>query len=201
MDYFPNVDGVVHFAREVFPRLRRRFPAIELMVVGRAPVAAVRDLGELPGVQVTGAVGDVRPFLSRAWLFVAPLRIAQGLQNKVLEAMASDLPVVCTERVLAGLAEGGFRHGRELLIAATDEAMERAVSSLIENAETRERLADGARQRLLATYRWPPLLDRFEELVGAVARPPVGSPLPPEVRGREDAAPPLAAAAREGRRA
>ena len=102
----------------------QRYPELELLIVGRAPVPAVRDLGELPGVQVTGAVGDVRPFLARAWMFVAPLRIAQGVQNKVLEAMASNVPVVCSERVLAGLADGGFRSGRDLLAAASDEEME-----------------------------------------------------------------------------
>jgi len=179
MDYFANVDGVVHFVREVFPRLRRRVPDVELLVVGRSPVPAVRDLGELPGVQVTGAVGDVRPFLARAWAFVAPLRIAQGVQNKVLEAMASNLPVVCSERVLAGVADGGFRSGRDLLAAGSDDEMENAVAALIADPALRERLAASARQRLLATYRWGSSLDRLEELVGAASRPPAGSPLPP----------------------
>ncbi len=202
MDYFANVDGVTHFAREIFPRLRRRYPEIELLIVGRSPAAAVRDLGEIPGVQVTGAVGDVRPFLARAWVFVAPLRIAQGVQNKVLEAIASSLPVVCTERVLAGLADGGFRSGRDLLAASTDEGMERAVAALIDDERERERLAGCARQRLLATYRWAPNLDRFEELIGAVARPPAGSPVLPAAdrRDGEDAAAP-AAPARGARRA
>lgn len=185
MDYFANVDGVVHFARKVFPRLRQRFPDVELLVVGRSPVPAVRDLGELPGVQVTGAVGDVRPFLARAWVFVAPLRIAQGVQNKALEAMASDLPVVCSERVLAGLSDGGFRSGRDLLAAASNDEMEHAIASLIEDAAARDRLAECARQRLAASYRWAPNVERFEELVGAIARPPAGSPLPLEIQRSE----------------
>lgn len=197
MDYFANVDGVVHFARHVFPRLRARYPELELLVVGRSPVAAVRDLGELPGVQVTGAVGDVRPFLARAWVFVAPLRIAQGVQNKVLEAIASNVPVVCSERVLAGLADGGFRSGRDVLAAASDEGMERAIAALIDDEGERGRLAEAARQRLLATYRWAPNLEGFEDLVGAAARPPAGSSLPPP----EPAALPTTAAARGARRA
>jgi sugar transferase (PEP-CTERM/EpsH1 system associated) len=200
MDYFANVDGVVHFSRQVFPRLRQRFPDLELLVVGRSPTAAVRDLGDLPGVQVTGAVGDVRPFLARAWAFVAPLRIAQGVQNKVLEAIASNLPVVCSERVLAGLSDGGFRSGRDLLAASSNEEMERAVASLIEDPQARERLAANARQRLLATYRWGANLDRLEELVGASARPPAGGPLPAEGRRQEEGSEP-AAAAGEARRA
>ena len=205
MDYFANVDGVVHFARHVFPRLRARYPEIELLVVGRAPVAAVRDLGELPGVQVTGAVGDVRPFLARAWVFVAPLRIAQGVQNKVLEAIASNVPVVCSERVLAGLADGGFRSGRDVLAAASDEGMERAIATLIDDEGVRGRRAERARQRLLATDRWAPNLESFEDLVGSAARPPAGSSLPPpEPRGAEGAADPATlptAAARGARRA
>ena len=198
MDYFANVDGVVHFARKVFPRLRQRFPEIQLLVVGRSPVPSVRDLGELPGVQVTGAVGDVRPFLARAWVFVAPLRIAQGVQNKVLEAMAAELPVVCSERVLAGLSDGGFRSGRDLMAASSDDEMERAVAALIEDAGARDRLAEHARQRLCASYRWAPNVERFEELVGAVARPPAGSPLPAEAWRREhDAGMPSAAGPEE----
>ena len=196
MDYFANVDGVVHFAREVFPRLRQRFPDLEFVVVGRSPAPAVRALGELPGVQVTGAVGDVRPFLARAWAFVAPLRIAQGVQNKVLEAMASNLPVAVSDRVLAGLSDGGFRSGRDLLAASSDEEMERAVATLVEDPAAGERLAEHARQRLLATYRWASNLDRFEDLVGASARPPAGSPLPREAREEGETVPAVPGKAR-----
>lgn len=180
MDYFANVDGVVHFARRVFPRLRERFPELELLVVGRSPAPAVRALGDLPGVLVTGAVGDVRPFLARAWVFVAPLRIAQGVQNKVLEAMASNLPVVCSDRVHAGVSEGGFRHGRDLLAASTDGEMVEAVASLLEDPDARDRFAECAYQRLVASYRWAPNLERFEELIAGVARP--AGPVPVEER-------------------
>lgn len=171
MDYFANVDAMVHFARRVFPRLRERFPDLELLVVGRSPSPAVRRLGDLPGVQVTGAVGDVRPFLTRAWVFVAPLRIAQGVQNKVLEAMASNLPVVCTERVHAGISEGGFRHERDLLVAGTDEEMESCLGFLLADETARVRLAESARQRLLGAYRWGANMERFEDLIGSTARP------------------------------
>jgi polysaccharide biosynthesis protein PslH len=178
MDYFANVDGVTFFAREIFPRLRRRFADLEMVIVGRSPVPAVRALGELPGISVTGAVGDVRPFLARSWVFVAPLRIAQGVQNKVLEAMAMDVPVVCSDRVLAGLSEGGFQHGRDLLAAPLSEgtadgaeSFASCVATLLEDAETRARLAASARQRLAVSYRWSTNLDRFEEILAAAARP------------------------------
>lgn len=170
MDYFANIDGVVHFSRNVMPRLRLRFPDLEFLIVGRSPAPAVRALSELPGVYVTGAVGDVRPFLERAWAFVAPLRIAQGVQNKVLEAMSMNLPVVCTDRVFAGLSEGGFRHGRDLLAAADDEGLEACITSLLEDASMRDGLAECARQRLSISYRWATNMDRFEEVLTSAAR-------------------------------
>lgn len=172
MDYFANVDGMVHFSRNLFPRLRQRFPDLELLIVGRSPAPAVRALDELSGVHVTGAVGDVRPFLARAWAFVAPLRIAQGVQNKVLEAMAMNVPVVCTDRVFAGLSEGGFRHGRDLLAASSDQGLEDSLASLLGDAQARASLAEHARRRLSLSYRWTTNMDRFEEiLVGAVRKP------------------------------
>jgi hypothetical protein len=104
--------------------------------------------------------------------------------------------------VLAGLADGGFRSGRDVLAASSDEGMERAVALLIDDERERERLAGNARQRLLATYRWAPNLDQFEELVGSSARPPAGSlPLPAEARPAADAAAESPAAARGARRA
>ena len=169
MDYFANVDGVVHFARTILPRLRLRFPEIELLIVGRSPAGKVRELAELPGVHVTGAVGDVRPFLARAWVFVAPLRIARGVQNKVLEAMASNLPVVCSERVLAGLSEGGFENGKDLLASADDAGIELAITALLEDPGLRERMAAAARGRLSGAYRWATNLKRFEDLLLDVA--------------------------------
>ena len=175
MDYFANVDGVVHFSRGVFSRLRQRFPDLELLIVGRSPAPAVRALDELPGVHVTGAVGDVRPFLARAWAFVAPLRIAQGVQNKVLEAMAMNVPVVCTDKVFLGLSEGSFRHGRDLLVASTDAGLEESLASLLGDAQARAHLAESARRRLSITYRWTSSMDRFEEILAGAVRKPAPS--------------------------
>lgn len=177
MDYFANVDGVVRFARRVLPRLRERFPEIELLIVGRSPAREVRDLADLPGVHVTGAVGDVRPFLARAWVFVAPLRIARGVQNKVLEAMASNLPVVCSDPVLSGLSEGGFESGRDLLSGADDAGLELAVRALLEDAALRARLAESARGRLDGAYRWASNMRRFEDLLLEVAGGPLKAPV------------------------
>jgi glycosyltransferase involved in cell wall biosynthesis len=88
MDYPPNIDAAVRFTNEIFPQLRRRIPDLQFVVVGRNPARAVRELQRREGVQVTGAVPDVRPYLARACAVVAPLALARGIQNKVLEALA-----------------------------------------------------------------------------------------------------------------
>ncbi len=154
MDYFPNVDGVAHFCREVFPRLRTRFPDIEFVIVGRSPTLAVQRLGALPGVSVTGFVVDVRPFLTRAWIFVAPLRIARGVQNKVLEAMAMQLPVVCHEQVMAGLTDSDLEPGKDLLVAGDADGLERSVAQLVENEHDRRRLGLTGRDKITRSYSW-----------------------------------------------
>ena len=96
MDYFPNSDAACHFATEVLPQLRRSIPDLEFWIVGRSPSPAVQKLASLPGIRVTGAVDDVRPYVAAARAVVAPLRIARGIQNKVLEALAMDKPVLAS---------------------------------------------------------------------------------------------------------
>jgi sugar transferase (PEP-CTERM/EpsH1 system associated) len=99
LNYFPNSDGVRWFAENIFPELRRRDPQLELFVVGRHPARSVMQLMEREGITVTGEVGDVRPYLAAARAVVAPLRIARGIQNKVLEALAMGKRVLASESV------------------------------------------------------------------------------------------------------
>jgi polysaccharide biosynthesis protein PslH len=189
MDYFANVDAVDHFARTALPRLRDAHADLSLVIVGRQPTARVRALAELPGVSVTGAVEDVRPFLARAWAFVAPLRIAQGIQNKVLEAMAMEVPVACSDRVLRGLAEGGFRDGEDLL-AAAPEALSGRIAGLLADPALGRRLAASAASKLSEAYCWDRNMARFATLCEQVAgeprradphRAPMGVPSRPRV--------------------
>src|SRR6185436_3795466 len=100
MDYFPNVDAVQYLSASILPRVRDAVPAARFTIVGRNPTRAVRRLAREPEVTVTGAVPDVRPYLARAAVAVAPMRIARGVQNKVLEAMAAGVPVVATSVAL-----------------------------------------------------------------------------------------------------
>lgn len=165
MDYLPNVDGMVRFARRVFPRLRLRFPELELTIVGRSPVASILALERIPGVMVTGSVVDVHPFLGRSWIFVAPLRIAQGLQNKILEAMACQIPVVCSRECSEGLADGGFESGVDLFAGEDDAAIEEAIARLLSDESLRHRVAAAGRRRTLEMYSWERAGRELEDLL------------------------------------
>jgi sugar transferase (PEP-CTERM/EpsH1 system associated) len=114
MDYWPNADAVIWFARDIMPALRRNVAGIQFWIVGANPGEAVKDLSSLPGVHVTGRVEDVRPYVAHAAVIVCPLRIARGIQNKVLEGMAMGRPVVASGPAFEGVhAEAG----RDLLVA------------------------------------------------------------------------------------
>ena len=99
MDYYPNADGACWFAEHVFPHLRERQPDWKFYVVGRNPTTAVRRLARQPGITVTGSVADVRPYLTAAQAAVTPLRLARGIQNKVLEALAMGKCVLASSAV------------------------------------------------------------------------------------------------------
>lgn len=114
MDYWPNIDAVNWFATQVFPALYNANPQIRFYIVGSKPTAQVRSLADSPGVVVTGGVPDVRPYLRHGLLAVAPMRIARGIQNKVLEAMAMALPVIVSAPALEGI---DAEHGRDVLLA------------------------------------------------------------------------------------
>jgi sugar transferase (PEP-CTERM/EpsH1 system associated) len=170
MDYFANVDGVVHFAREVFPKLRAKSPDLRFLIVGRSPTREVVSLSRLPGVKVTGEVDDVGPYLAESWVFVAPLRIAQGVQIKVLQAMAMGLPAVVSERVMAGLADGKFQDGRDLMVATDDLQLEKALDELLRDEGKRRLLSASARSRLADRYCWEANMLALEHHLEDIAR-------------------------------
>jgi sugar transferase (PEP-CTERM/EpsH1 system associated) len=157
MDYWPNVDAVQWFASEVFPLLRARFADLRFYIVGARPAPAVQALAQQPGVVVTGTVPDVRPYLAHARLAVAPLRIARGIQNKVLEAMAMAVPVVVSPQALEGIEAVP---GNELLLADGADAFVTAISNLL--AEAAPALGAQARARVERLYSWPSNLARIE---------------------------------------
>lgn len=150
MDYWPNVDAVQWFAAEALPILRARYPKLAFYIVGARPAPAVQELGKIAGVTVTGTVPDVRPYIAHARAAVAPLRIARGIQNKVLEAMAMATPTVVSPQALEGIRA---EPGRELLLAEDGAAFADAVAVLLERQDNAMGLA--ARARVENHYSWP----------------------------------------------
>ena len=167
MDYRPNVDGVCWFVREVWPRLKKRLPGLILQIVGRDPTAEVRKLARQPGVAVTGSVPDVRPYLASAVAAICPLRIARGIQNKVLEAMAMGRAVIASPEALEGLE---LRIGTDVLQAATPDEWEGHVAALLDKPSFREGLESAARKCTVERYSWEarlaPLVSLCRRLVG-----------------------------------
>lgn len=160
MDYRPNIDAVRWFAEAVFPRIRQRHPDARFAIVGRAPTPAVRALGEAPGVCVTGAVDDVRPWLASAAVIVAPLQLARGIQNKVLEGMAMARPVVASRA-----AAEGIDHGGAIRIADGADAFGETVLDLLGAPEIAQALGQAARERVLARYGWDARLAPLDALL------------------------------------
>jgi len=168
MDYRPNVEGVCWFAERVWPRLRQQVSELRFIIVGRDPTPAVRRLAERPGIEVTGTVPDVRPYLAEATVAVCPLRIARGVQNKVLEAMASALPVVATHEALVGL---DVQPGREVLEANSPEQWLDALVGLIGDERTRQQIGRQARRCVEQRYTWEAQLAPLVSLCEELARP------------------------------
>lgn len=161
MDYWPNVDAVAWFVETVFPLVRLECPTAEFWIVGSNPDAKVKALEERPGVRVTGRVADVRPYLANASVAVAPLRIARGTQNKVLEALAMARPLVCTPEAAAGLRLAG---GPSFRVVEETVQYSRAVLELLDHGPNAE-----GRAAILAHYSWEANLRAMDGLFGESA--------------------------------
>jgi sugar transferase (PEP-CTERM/EpsH1 system associated) len=166
LDYRPNVDAVCWFCREVWPKVQHRRPQTKVYLVGRRPVPAVRGLAELPGVVVTGEVPDVRTFLAGAAVAVAPLRIARGLQNKVLEALAMGKATVASPQSLAALQ---VQPGVHVLSAASSHEWAEAILRLLEDADLRQRLGTAGRRYVEEHHHWDRCLEPLGTLLGLSA--------------------------------
>jgi len=172
MDYRPNVDGVCWFVREVWPDLKRDVPELRFVIVGRDPAKAVEQLARQPGIVVTGTVDDVRPYLAAARAVVVPLRIARGIQNKLLQAMAMGKAVIASPAALEGL---DVDVGTDALEADTPGEWRRCITKLLGDGASRSSLGRAARDRVVATYNWSarlrPLVELCERLAGSPSEP------------------------------
>ncbi len=160
MDYRPNVDAVTWFAREIFPRLRARLRGAVFAIVGAKPSKEVAALGGLPGIVVTGRVPDVRPYISHADVVVAPLRIARGIQNKILEGMAMAKPVVTTAQGLEGI---DATPGQHVLVAETAAGFAQAAEEALNPAA--QGMANAARRLMESSYSWDGRLAALDRLL------------------------------------
>lgn len=161
MDYWANIDAVIWFANSVFSAIRMQQPDIDFYIVGAKPARQVQMLADLPGIHVTGAVEDIRPYLMHAVVAVAPLRIARGIQNKVLEAMAMQKPVVVSTQAMEGIHA---IPGKELLVAGDARGFVEQILLLLDS-DKQATMGRLARERILRDYTWRANLSRIDALL------------------------------------
>lgn len=161
-----NIDAAEYLVNDILPLIRQSTPQVHLNLVGAEPAAQVLSLGSAPGVRVLGHVADLNAALNDAAVFVAPLRFAAGVQNKVLEAMAAELPVVTTSYVNAGLEA---EHGKHLIVADDADQISEAILALLRDPQERRRLGRAGRNFVLQNYRWEDVLNRVNAIEEKIA--------------------------------
>lgn len=162
MDYFPNQQAVLWFCAEVLPLIQARRPSAQLFVVGAAPPRSISDLHGANGIVVTGTVDDVRPFVRQSALTVAPLFIARGTQNKILESMAMGVPVVASAAASRGV---DAEPGHDILTADSAAQFAEAVLRVLDEPQERQRLAAAGRARVLSHHSWSASLARLDGML------------------------------------
>lgn len=159
LDYWPNEDAAIWYATSIHAKVRAAFPDVRFYVVGMNPTRRVRELETLAGVTVTGEVPDVRPWFQHASVVVAPLRIARGIQNKVLQAMAMERPVVMSRMLASSLSA---RDGEDVVLAGTSDEFAAGIASLLGDERAARAMGQRARARILSDYSWQRTMDRMD---------------------------------------
>ncbi len=174
MDYFPNIDAMLWFCDEILPAVQAQVPDATLTICGSRPTAAMRRLAKRRGVTVTGWVPDTRPYLDSAEVFVAPLRLARGVQNKLLEALAMGLPCVASKAAWNGTV---VPQGAGILVTDDGKEFAEQVVRLLRDDALRSELAGKAREIAEAEYRWDRQMAVFDQVIAAVTSwPPRRAP-------------------------
>lgn len=162
MDYYPNQECMIEFCAKTLPLLRLDRPQLKLQIVGADPSLAVRQLEKSGAITVTGSVADVRPYVRRSALTIAPLNIARGTQNKILEAMAMGVPVVASATAAAGV---DAIPGEHLLLARSPIEYQAAIAGILGRPDERERLARAGRDRMLSHHAWNRSMRRLDGII------------------------------------
>lgn len=162
MDYYPNQECMADFCANVFPVIRAQVPHATLSIIGANPSRQIQGLTAQPGVMVTGSVPDVRPLARRAAVMVAPLNIARGTQNKILEAMAMGVPVVTSSIAAAGVDAQPDRH---FIVAGSHREQADAVVRMLTDPPHRARFAAAGRARMLSHHSWQGSMQRLDAIL------------------------------------
>ena len=162
MDYYPNQEAMFGFCADVLPLLRKHRPELRLQIIGADPPPAVRRLAQLPNVTVTGSVPDVRPYLRKSALMVAPLNIARGTQNKLLESMSAGVPVVTSSLAAAGV---DAVPGEHMLVATSPEEYCAAILRVLNDPAERARLAQAGRARMQSHHNWAASMRKLDTII------------------------------------
>ncbi len=165
MDNLPNIDSVTFLARDIFPLVRHRYPQATLSLVGARPGAAVKALGEIENVTVTGKVPEMTPYLHESTVCVVPMRTGYGIKNKTLEAMAAGIPVVASDRGLEGLTVDDGTVPLRALRANAIEDYVRAIAQLFDSAELRQTLSQNGRRFIEEEFTWAIAGRRYEQVL------------------------------------
>jgi len=161
MSSHPNVDAITYFHSQVYDTLKQRFPNLKVFVVGQNPPPAVRALAKDPSICVTGFVEDVRPYVARASVVIAPFVSGMGIKNKVLEAMAMGKPVVTTSIGVRGI---NATHGDHLCIADSPLKFADHVEALLLDKPKRRRIGHQAREFVMKHHSWARVTDKIETI-------------------------------------
>lgn len=158
MDYAPNVDSVIYFTEEILPEIRKQFPQVTFIIAGQRPLGQVKALAN-DHIQVTGFVKDLAEVYDQASIVVAPLRFGAGTQNKVLEAMAMGVPVVCSNVGFRGL---GIESGEGTFMAADKEAFIKQVTDLLSSAQLRKTTGEKGMAVIRQRFDWDVIAKQLE---------------------------------------
>ncbi len=162
MDYYPNVDAVLWFAQETWPKLLNKWPNASFIIAGMQPTAKIRSLAKIKGISVTGYVNDILKYYHQADIFVAPFRLARGVQNKILQAFATGLPVVTTSIGAEGIECTDKTH---LLIANNEQETLESIDMLLSNQTLRNRIRNNALNFVHQHFSWSNQLQALDKLL------------------------------------
>ncbi len=162
MDYSQNILAMTFFCKSIFPLIRTKIPETRLLIVGRNPADEILDLEKrIPGIEVTGTVEDIRPYLAQSQVYVCPLKSGAGIKNKILEAWAAGLPIVATSLSCEGIE---VSPGEDILVADDIQGFVKAVVRLLEDESLRKKLAEKGRKKVVERYDWESKAEMLERV-------------------------------------